>query len=595
MKLSGRVQQLLGLACMLHFGAVGYLLGSAVFGTDADTSREYEGGFTQAHGKPISLGARFVSGVNRGQRDAPLAPRNKAPAVNMNDADTAAPALHLQLGHVELPPPPVPVAHEIERKKEGQLQQQQQSERGLSQQQNKERQQGVQNSSVDANEKNEEEEEGEETIYDEADPGRNRKDIKEQPLEKQPPIVHRMVKDRLLKMQWPMHLGFNNVRFQLEVAIYLASLLKRQLLAPARLRMRTCLDKVLCEKSRCVRFLDESWWCPTEMFLDPDVLKFGAGVLLVHPDDESIEAGLSSSVVPDAFDRMYAENAVWVERLPYQIRHLVKADHVHPPSEGNGSVALHYQRFDLGCELSYNHQRTFVWGDEPEKVEVHGFWDEFNSVTEDVLELQGEVLRVGRTPVAWASPDAVSNFRRLKTRTVQYHPEVKRLAVEAVEYIVGKDNTEASSQKAAAFTCVHLRRGDFVTAGWLGTKVGNISKVASSLVGLLKPTDRLYIATDETNLKVLQPLTDLGAVLWRDVAGILRKSSDTLMQYGDYVGLVEQMICAHAQTFIGSTCSSFTGGIYNLRAEMHSDYSKQSLGSLMNDFKTPIPQPRDTK
>ena len=129
---------------------------------------------------------------------------------------------------------------------------------------------------------------------------------------------------------------------------------------------------------------------------------------------------------------------------------------------------------------------------------------------------------------------------------------------------------------------------DFVVSSpETGEKVGNISKVASSLLGILGPTDRLYIATDETDLAVLQPLTDLGAVLWRDVVDILRGSPETLLQFGDYVGLVEQMICAHAETFIGSKCSSFTGGIFNLRTEILSDYSKQSLGDLMKEHKSP--------
>jgi hypothetical protein len=243
-------------------------------------------------------------------------------------------------------------------------------------------------------------------------------------------------------------------------------------------------------------------------------------------------------------------------------------------------TCLLLQRFDLGCELSFNHQRSFVWGEEPGKAEVHGFWDTYFPEEANILELQGEVFHVGRTPVAWASPDAVANFRRLRLRSIQYHPEVKRIALDAVKYIVGDQNT-LPTLTPASFTCVHLRRGDFVSAGWLGDQVGNLTKVAATLLQILKPTERLYIATDETDLNTLKPLTDLGAVLWDDVAGALRPSKDSLLQFGDYVGLVEQTICAHAQTFIGSKCSSFTGGIYNIRAEILSDYSKDSIASLM--------------
>jgi hypothetical protein len=241
------------------------------------------------------------------------------------------------------------------------------------------------------------------------------------------------------------------------------------------------------------------------------------------------------------------------------------------------------KRFDLGCELSFNHQRSHVWGDEAKKVEIHGFWDTYFSKDASILELQGEVLRIGQMPVAWASPDAVANFRRLRLRSVQYHPEVKRLALDAIKYIVDDSNT-LPSLTPASFTCVHLRRGDFLSAGWLGNEVGNLTKVAAFLQGVLTSSERLYIATDETDLNVLKPLTDLGAVLWRDVVGALSPSKDTLLQFGDYVGLVEQTICAHSKTFIGSKCSSFTGGIYNIRAEILSDYSQNSITGLVQDI-----------
>jgi hypothetical protein len=146
--------------------------------------------------------------------------------------------------------------------------------------------------------------------------------------------------DMLLKIQWPMHLGFNNLRFQLEVVIYLAVLLKRKLLAPARLRMRDCLDQSQCESSRCTQGMDDAWWCPTDLFLDPEILKFAGGVILVQPDDDSIEVGRKTVVIEHAFDRMYAENAVWVERLPYQMRRLIGPNHEHP---ANSTFQLHYQ------------------------------------------------------------------------------------------------------------------------------------------------------------------------------------------------------------------------------------------------------------
>jgi hypothetical protein len=128
----------------------------------------------------------------------------------------------------------------------------------------------------------------------------------------------------------------------------------------------------------------------------------------------------------------------------------------------------------------------------------------------------------------------------------------------------------------AEYTCVHLRRGDFVDAGWLGN-AGDTNEVASSLKDVFMTSKYMYIATDEVDSTQLQPLLDNGAMLWSDIVSELEPSYKALLEFGDYVGLVEQMICTHAKRFIGSKCSTFTGGIYNLRAEMHGDYNQETV------------------
>lgn len=49
--------------------------------------------------------------------------------------------------------------------------------------------------------------------------------------------------------------------------------------------------------------------------------------------------------------------------------------------------------------------------------------------------------------------------------------------------------------------------------------------------------------------------------------------------FEDYVGLVEQMICANARLFLGSKCSSFTGGILNLRRKLVGDTTYRTVVS----------------
>jgi hypothetical protein len=79
-------------------------------------------------------------------------------------------------------------------------------------------------------------------------------------------------RERVLQLDWHLKLGFNNVRFQLEVGVVLAELLGRRLMLPSRLRMRRCIDEKACGQTRCVKDEERNdYWCPTDMFFDPEV------------------------------------------------------------------------------------------------------------------------------------------------------------------------------------------------------------------------------------------------------------------------------------------------------------------------------------
>ena len=100
------------------------------------------------------------------------------------------------------------------------------------------------------------------------------------------------------------------------------------------------------------------------------------------------------------------------------------------------------------------------------------------------------------------------------------------------------------------------------------------------------PGERLYIATDETDATTLLPLTNNGGMRWMDVVNDLEAGPDSLLFFEDYVGVIEQLVCASARRFLGSQCSSFTGGIYNLRADLHGDYQQETINKFMERSKS---------
>eukprot|EP00040_Diaphanoeca_grandis_P043966 m.269621 g.269621 ORF g.269621 m.269621 type:complete len:111 (+) comp85439_c0_seq1:92-424(+) len=87
----------------------------------------------------------------------------------------------------------------------------------------------------------------------------------------------------------------------------------------------------------------------------------------------------------------------------------------------------------------------------------------------------------------------------------------------------------------------------------------------------------IYMATDEQNTSTLEMFRDIGVRTWADFSTTMFEQVEgkhaKMIAFEDYVGLVEQMVCAKARAFVGSKCSSFTGGILNLRRKYMNDHS----------------------
>ena len=70
----------------------------------------------------------------------------------------------------------------------------------------------------------------------------------------------------------------------------------------------------------------------------------------------------------------------------------------------------------------------------------------------------------------------------------------------------------------------------------------------------------------------LAVLVEAGMQRWPDVARHARgegtAAADPRTALGDWVGMVEQVVCAGARVFIGSDRSTVSGGILNLRQEL---------------------------
>lgn len=364
-----------------------------------------------------------------------------------------------------------------------------------------------------------------------------------------------VVRDKFLIINFLLHLGFNNVRYQLEIGLYLAYLLGRRLVIPHEIRMRKCVNTTACEMQTLCRLVpdDGHYWCPIGLFLDTVRWKNAGAVI---SNKAHLIKNLSYRLKEGAFDDMWSEEKLWFDRIPNHLKSYLKGLHIYPKN-----LELSYRRFYLGCELAYTSHYDVKWESDFKKRAIYGFCDEFDVYREDVLELGGSLTqRIGLTPIFWPNADNLNNFVRFYQHHIVHTDEVVRLASESVTFLKEKSPTNS-------FVCIHLRRGDFIDAGWVNDGgVIDEAAIKKNINSIAEQKELVYFTTDELDPKTRKTLhTNLDGLLWEDVVPSLTPSTISLVYFQDYVGLVEQNICASARRFLGSKCSSFTGGIYNLR------------------------------
>ena len=139
--------------------------------------------------------------------------------------------------------------------------------------------------------------------------------------------------------------------------------------------------------------------------------------------------------------------------------------------------------------------------------------------------------------------------------------------------------SDALRQISGSYLSVHLRRGNFVSLGLL-KGAEDIRVVKTTIQQQRQPvSEPFYVATNEQSAGMMAGLRSQGALLWADAAALpavrhalaARPALAHILAFEDYVGLVEQVVCANARAFIGTRCSSFTGQILNLRMRNNGD------------------------
>lgn len=136
--------------------------------------------------------------------------------------------------------------------------------------------------------------------------------------------------------------------------------------------------------------------------------------------------------------------------------------------------------------------------------------------------------------------------RRLVARHVVYRPEIVSAARRAARAL-------------GRFSAVHVRRDDF-GKNYPSQKL-SAAAVLASLRRRVEPGSRLYVATDEPRRAYFAPLArDYELAFLDDVKGKLPPDAPR-----EWLGCVEQLICAAGDTFVGTRYSTFSSYVTRLR------------------------------
>mmetsp|Transcript_16596 Transcript_16596/g.28734 ORF Transcript_16596/g.28734 Transcript_16596/m.28734 type:complete len:810 (+) Transcript_16596:647-3076(+) len=150
---------------------------------------------------------------------------------------------------------------------------------------------------------------------------------------------------------------------------------------------------------------------------------------------------------------------------------------------------------------------------------------------------------------------------RLVKRNLRYTDDIKRVAI----YL---------ANNMGDYNALHVRRGDKKREANFQIVARNAESYAKAMMKYQKSTKTLYIASDESDANYFTPLSDAGfnIVRWQtvDSEGILKTflQQYPAVMFMGMLGIIEQLLCAYAYRFLGSSYSTFTTMILRLRRSM---------------------------
>ncbi|XP_068676434.1 uncharacterized protein [Montipora foliosa] len=201
------------------------------------------------------------------------------------------------------------------------------------------------------------------------------------------------------------------------------------------------------------------------------------------------------------------------------------------------------------CEKETEHFK----GNFPNSRPVWGIIDELSNRTEDLIYFSEGSLY--NRKFIFFDEEEVLNAHQWIMQFVHFAPYIRNRAKAVLEKL------------KHPFNAIHVRRTDHPSSFRIKHDYW-LSRLKNRAA--LNVTKTLYIATDEKNRTWFRPFREAGFNLYfaEDFADQLQIKSIPAVIIQDVLGLCEQLICAHADHFVGSYYSTFTMYIKRLRKQL---------------------------
>ena len=184
---------------------------------------------------------------------------------------------------------------------------------------------------------------------------------------------------------------------------------------------------------------------------------------------------------------------------------------------------------------------------------VWGIWNELSNRTEHMLYFSEGSLYI--RALLFFDKTTVLNTHAWIMRYIRFAPDIRQRVAEVLEAM------------GHPFNALHVRRTDHPSSVHMKQQNWLQQLNMRDAVNLTKT---LYIATDEEDKTWFKPFSEAGYNLFfaEDFSDQLRLGNVKPVVTQDMLGLCEQLICAHADHFVGSYYSTFTMYIKRLRKQL---------------------------